>query len=468
MKLIDSVLKHCTDLTPTLVEDHFFRLPQSYFDQHSVAQIARHLHLISQLSHGSLVLVDVQVLTPQLCEVQIVGLDCVGALAAITTTLMTEGLNIQDVRVANYIEEVDKPTYFIDEFRVSSRQAVRNAKEIIDRLQKRLSAAFDRLASGKNPDGSSLQVFDGSVLGHDEHTVVRRDLLENAVIGDDFHLQSQMAAGGMSSIYLAEQISTGRTCVVKVLKYRDDVLLEELQSRFEREARILREFKSPRIVELLASGVFRDPQHRMRPWMALEFVASGDLAAWLQRQGPPPLDKGLSWFRQSLEALHYSHSRGVVHRDVKPHNLLLTSTGDVKLTDFGLVKELRTGNISHTMTGAILGTPHYMSPEQALGEALDERSDIYSMGATFYKIFAGRLPREAESATQVLARVVQEETPTLAKTAPHLAGPLSVILARMMARHREERYQEAAVVLADLDSFVKRGLLKPEKPVAGS
>ncbi|HEY1066771.1 MAG TPA: protein kinase, partial [Pirellulales bacterium] len=404
------------------------------------------------------VVAEVQLLTPSLCEVQIVGRDCVGALAAITTSLMSEGLNIQDVRVANYIEEDDKPTFFIDEFRVSSRTTIRNTKEITERLQKRLDNAFDRLRSAA--DGAGAQVFESSVMSHDEHTIVRRDLLENAVVGEDFRLQSQMAAGGMSSIYLAEQLSTGRTVVVKILKYRDDVLLDELATRFEREARVLRAFRSPRIVELLASGVFKDPHGRMRPWMALEFVESGDLAAYLQRQGPPPLEKGLGWFRQALEALRYAHERGVIHRDVKPHNLLLTATGDVKLTDFGLLKEVSAGSPSYTMTGAILGTPHYMSPEQALGEPLDERSDLYSLGATFYKIFAGRLPRESESATQVLARMIQEDAPALAKTAPHLAGPLSVILSRMMARHREERYQDVAVVIADFESFVRRGLLR--------
>jgi serine/threonine-protein kinase len=149
-----------------------------------------------------------------------------------------------------------------------------------------------------------------------------------------------------------------------------------------------------------------------------------------------------------------------LHRDLKPHNLLLTADGAVKVSDFGLLKQVQQPASGLTPRSTIIGTPHYMSPEQALGESLDERSDIFSLGTSFFHIFSGKLPFErAGSSAAVLVQISQENAPRLDAVAPHVPLPLVTLISRMMARRREERYQEVSVILEDLASYERRGLL---------
>ena len=191
----------------------------------------------------------------------------------------------------------------------------------------------------------------------------------------------------------------------------------------------------------------------------MEYLAGGDLGSWIERHGAPPPEHAVRWFRQALEGLHYAHRRGVLHRDLKPHNLLLNDDGDVKVSDFGLLKQVQSSDPMLTPRSAILGTPYYMSPEQALGEAVDERSDLFSLGATFFHVFTGRLPFDKDTATAVLVQIAQADAPRLTDVAPEAPTALAVIVGRMMARRREERYQEVGVVLEDLASYERRGLL---------
>src|SRR5262249_61828861 len=139
---------------------------------------------------------------------------------------------------------------------------------------------------------------------------------------------------------------------------------------------VLAKFRSPRIVPILAAGTAPGPGGGRLGGMAMEYMAGGDLARYVQHQGPPLIEVGLRWFRDALEGLAYAHRHGVLHRDVKPHNLLLTADADVKVSDFGLLKQVERPSGGLTPRSVIMGTPHYMSPEQALGEPLDERSDI--------------------------------------------------------------------------------------------
>ena len=131
----------------------------------------------------------------------------------------------------------------------------------------------------------------------------------------------------------------------------------------------------------------------------------------------------------------------------------------MKVSDFGLLKQVQSSDPMLTPRSAILGTPYYMSPEQALGEPVDERSDLFSLGATFFHVFTGRLPFDKDTATAVLVQIAQADAPRLTDVAPEAPPALAVIVGRMMARRREERYQEVGVVLEDLASYERRGLL---------
>lgn len=459
MALIDSVAQHCADVRPGLVDDHFRRLPESYFDHYSVSQIAGHIGLLDALTPERFVLAQFNPLGPNSFEVLVVGLDQVGVLASISTLLMSEGFNVQDLHVATYLDEDGKPTFFIDTFRVSTKAPPSNLSETGERFGRRLQDIMLKVGQGQGIGVELLAASTQSAETH-EQTVIRRDALEGQLLDGRFQLHARLAAGGMSVVYLADELGTGRRVAVKVLRHRDDASGDEMESRFIREARALASFTCPSIVKLLGTGVFDDPHYIRRHWMALEYLPGGDLASWVKQHGPAPVALALRWLKQCLEGLVYAHERGILHRDLKPHNLLLTDEGDVQITDFGLLKSTDQPAGEHTIHGTILGTPQYMPPEQALGETIDERSDIYSLGVTFYKIFSGRLPYEDESATAVFAKVVRHELPSLSTASPELSGPVSVVVNRMIARRRDERYQSVDVILQDLASFERRGVLQ--------
>jgi serine/threonine-protein kinase len=143
--------------------------------------------------------------------------------------------------------------------------------------------------------------------------------------------------------------------------------------------------------------------------------------------------------------------------------LLLSSEGHLKVSDFGLLKHREHAPQGLTPRAAVIGTPHYMSPEQAMGEPVDERSDLFSLGATFFHLLSGRLPFPSNSPTGVLVQITQHDAPRLQEAATQVPLPLAVIVGRLLARRREERYQDAAVVLEDLASYERRGLLVPDQ-----
>jgi serine/threonine-protein kinase len=233
--------------------------------------------------------------------------------------------------------------------------------------------------------------------------------------------------------------------------------------RFNREAMLLGRFNSPHVVSVLAAGTV-PAAGGVVAWLALEYMPGGDLAAWLRMHGPPPVETGVRWLRQALEGLRYAHRHAVLHRDLKPHNLLLTDGGDVKLGDFGLFSPLRADPATWTLGRPAAGTPLYMSPEQWAGGRLDERSDVFSLGLTFFHVFTGRPAFGSESAEDLRRLVETEDAPRLGAVAPHLPVGLGVILGRMLARRPEERYQAVGVVLEDLHSYEARGLLTGPMP----
>jgi hypothetical protein len=461
--LLESVRKHCLDLDPALMERHFHSLPVTYFERYAPAEIGRHLRLIAVLAEDRPVALELRPFAAQTLEAVVVGFDHPGALSCIAAALAARGFSLEDVQVSTYLDSsaggADAgPRFFVVVLRVGGPAGGPALSETGRLIQERLALSFAYLAKGELVEAQVAAVEVGALPTEPKRytpsRVARDDgSYEGRVLGGDFRLERKLASGGMSEVYLATQVSLQRTVAVKLFRWNGPANDESLV-RFNRESLTLAQFSCPSIVQVLAAGADESLN-----WMAMEHLAGGDLGGWIERHGAPPPERGFHWFRQALEGLQYAHRRGVLHRDLKPHNLLLNDEGDVKVSDFGLLKELEPTGAMLTPRSAILGTPYYMAPEQALGESVDERSDIFSLGATFFHLFTGQLPFNRDTATAVLVQIAHEDAPRLTDAAPEAPAALAVIIGRMMARRREERYQEVGVILEDLASYERRGLL---------
>ncbi|HXG11129.1 MAG TPA: serine/threonine-protein kinase [Gemmataceae bacterium] len=471
LELLNLVRSHCPEVDAALLDRHFRSLPPGYFERHAPADIARHLCLLARLGPDERVAVEVRPLAPHTFEVLLVGEDYTGAVACITAAVAAERFNLEDVQVYSYLqtteeEEVEGVPYFVIQLRITGNLRGRSVAEFADQLRDRLREAFAHLAQGNFPEAQAAAADTRAVNpGHATPcpaappTGRRRPRYENLIVGGDFRLERKLAAGGVGTVYEATQLSLNRKVAVKLFQHSgkadDDMLL-----RFNQEARVLAQFSCAYIVQILAAGTIPGEDGGVLAWMAMEYLAGGDLARWQRENGSPPPALACRWFRQALEGLHYAHRRGVLHRDLKPHNLLLTSDGHLKVSDFGLLKRAQVAQPELTPQAILLGTPHYMSPEQALGEPVDERSDIFSLGTTFFHLLSGRLPFQKENVTALLVQIAQQDAPRLSEVAPQAPLPLAVLIGRMMARRREERYQDVGVILEDLASYERRGLLE--------
>lgn len=471
MNLMDTIRSQCGDVPASLVDMHFRRMPPSYFERHSAAEVARHLKLLAHVTADSSVHVEIRPLASHAFEILVVGIDHAGTVACITAALAAHGFDLEDLQVASYFSNehearrAGEPDLFVVVLRMSGDMQGRSLHELADELTERLQVAFQLLGQGKFPEAQRLAADTHA----DSLDITRKTPARAApkatvtdhtglILGGDFRLQQKLAVGGMSEVYLANQASLNRIVVVKLIRHQSGTD-DDLLARFYKEGMVLGQFTCPVIVQILAAGAVPGRGGKLG-WMAMEYMAGGDLARWQREYGVPSMDLATRWLRQALEGLQYAHRRNILHRDIKPHNLLLTSEGHLKVSDFGLLKQ-----VEHVATGltpheAIVGTPHYMSPEQALGEPLDERSDLFSLGTTFFHLLSGRLPFEKTSATAVLVQISQEDAPRLRDQAALVPTPLALMIERMMARRREERYQDAGVILEDLASYERRGLLQ--------
>lgn len=460
--LLNSVLRHCPAVPPELVEVHLRRMPDNYLEGFSPSEIARHLKLVARLSAEQPIDVEVRPLGGASYEVCVVGFDRTGVLAAITTSLASNGFDTQDLRLATYQpdpDNEDERARFVDVARVAAPERG-NVAEMAGTLRERLTIAFKHLAEGDFLSAQTAAADSSSTFGiprRRKPTTTPWVVKEGLLLGD-FRLESKLATGGMSEVYLATQVSLGRKAAVKIVS-TPSTISDPVLARLEKEATVLASFTSPHIVQVLASGTADAADGSTLHWLAMEYMPNGDLANWVQRRGAPPDSLGAAWLLDCLSGLLYAHQRGIVHRDLKPHNLLLTVDGDVKISDFGLLKEARPRSMDLTMDGTVVGTPQYISPEQALGEAVDERSDIYSLGASFFHVLSGRLAFQERNSTAMLLKITQQEPPLLGEVAPGLSRPLAVIINRMLARRPDDRYQSVRVILEDFKSYVQRGLL---------
>src|SRR5688572_3110626 len=269
-------------------------------------------------------------------------------------------------------------------------------------------------------------------------------------LGDAYTLERELGGGGMSRVFIANEASLGRRVVVKVLPGASGgaVSIE----RFKREIQLAARLQHPHIVPLLTAG-----ESDGLPFFTMPFVEGESLRFRLARGGELPVAEGLRILREVAAALATAHEKGIVHRDIKPDNVLL-SGGAAMVTDFGVAKALdaSTDSASGTMTslGIALGTPAYMAPEQAAASPnIDARADIYAWGIMAYEMFTGRPPFSGRSPQAILAAQVSEAPEHVIKLRPTLPPSLASLIMRCLEKNAADRPQSAGEVIHTLDAI---------------
>lgn len=262
-----------------------------------------------------------------------------------------------------------------------------------------------------------------------------------------------LGSGGMSAVYRAQDVRLGRAVALKLINVNQSHG-PGFAARFQREARMLARLDHPNILPLWDVG-----QSGALLYLVTPVVEGGSLRDLrLRLGGRVPVAQALALAAQVADALHHAHQRGVIHRDVKPGNLLLHRDGRVVLADFGIARsEHERSDIS--ATDLAIGTPYYIAPEQALGDLVDGRADIYSLGAVLYEMLSGRPPYLAESTTRVLVQMLDEPPPPLCQVNPWLSPEVQAVVMRALASQPDERYPTAASFAADLRKLLALGPL---------
>jgi serine/threonine-protein kinase len=264
----------------------------------------------------------------------------------------------------------------------------------------------------------------------------------------DFQTVKPLGRGGMAEVHLARHVETGSQVALKVMlpHLADDA---HAVGRFLKEARATMGLSHPNLVQVLTCG-----ESGGQPYMVFEYVDGGTLEQALRRAGRLPPALAVEVVCQVLAGLSHAHAAGVVHRDLKPANLLLSLAGLVKVADFGIAKTLAA--TSMTLTGMRMGTPLYMSPEQAGSGNVDARSDLYAVGVVLYELLAGANPFQADHAGITLRRIMEGDVTPIFQVAPWVPADLELILERLMATRAEDRFPDATAALAALAPACQR------------
>jgi eukaryotic-like serine/threonine-protein kinase len=260
-----------------------------------------------------------------------------------------------------------------------------------------------------------------------------------------YELQDVAGSGGMSSVYRARDTVLERTVAIKILHehYSDDA---EYVERFRREARALAQLNHPNIVTVIDRG-----EYEGRQFIVFEHVEGENLKELIDREGQLPVDQALALVRQVARGLAFAHEHGVVHRDVKPHNVLIDADGVAKVTDFGIARSVDPAD-GLTETGTLLGTSEYIAPEQASGRRVDERSDQYSLATVLYELLTGAPPFTGDNFMAVAMKHVQEPVPSVRDARPDVSPRLDAVVSRAMAKRPEDRFPTTEAMMAALEA----------------
>ena len=289
-------------------------------------------------------------------------------------------------------------------------------------------------------------------------------------IGGRYEVGELLGRGGMAEVRKGTDVRLGRTVAIKRL--RTDLASDAtFQARFRREAQSAASLNNTRIVSVYDTGeeMSTDGSNVAQPYIVMEYVAGRTLRD-IVREGRKILpERALEITSQVLEALDYSHRAGIIHRDIKPGNVMLTPSGDVKVMDFGIARAVSDASSTMTQTAAVVGTAQYLSPEQARGETVDSRSDVYSAGCLLYELLTGRPPFVGDSPVAVAYQHVREQAQPPSRLDADLPPELDAIVMKSLAKNVGDRYPSAAAMRADIDRHLAgRPVQAPAVPAAAA
>jgi serine/threonine-protein kinase len=273
------------------------------------------------------------------------------------------------------------------------------------------------------------------------------------ILKEHYEIIEPVGSGGMSVVYKAMDLKLNREVAVKVLRdeYVND---EDFLRRFRREAESVQRLNHPNLVATYDVQVNYPPYY-----IIMEFVHGQTLDLVID-QGPMSYEQAVEYAIQITRALVHAHGHGVIHRDLKPHNMIINEEGKLKLTDFGIALTVNDDTLIHTR--AIVGSVHYFSPEQAQGVQINEQSDLYSLGAVIYEMLSGQPPFSGENPVELALKHIQEEPDPILDYCPDLPPEIEAIIEKLLEKAPEDRYESAELLLEDLENIQKAGIFPVE------
>ena len=267
------------------------------------------------------------------------------------------------------------------------------------------------------------------------------------VLSGRYRLEAKLGSGGMSTVYLARDQTLDRPVAVKVMHREMSEQADQLE-RFRQEARSVAKLSHPNVVSVIDAG--EDGGH---PYIVFEYVEGETLKQRIGRNGALEPQESIAYAIEIARGLSVAHARNMVHRDIKPQNILIDAGGRAKLTDFGISRQLEQDGM--TATGRVLGTTDYVAPEQAMGREVDPRSDVYSLGVVLYEMLVGQVPFAAESQVGVAMKHVNEELPDVQRRRPEVSAAVALVVERATAKDPGERYQQVGEMIDDLSTALE-------------
>ncbi|MEA2182156.1 MAG: eukaryotic-like serine/threonine-protein kinase [Solirubrobacteraceae bacterium] len=265
-----------------------------------------------------------------------------------------------------------------------------------------------------------------------------------------YRLDAQVGSGGMSTVYLAFDTVLERQVAIKLM-HREIAGDSDQLERFRRVARAVAQLNHPHIVGVIDAGEEGDPEYPT-PYIVFEYVEGETLKDRIRRHGRLPVPEAIAYAIEVARGLGAAHACGIVHRDVKPQNVLVDGEGAAKVTDFGIARSLHQEGL--TADGRVLGTTDYVSPEQALGQAVSGQSDLYSLGIVLFEMLCGDVPFKAENQIAVAMRHVREQLPDVQLRRPEVSAALAAVLERATSKELDRRYPDAQSMIADLEDVL--------------